>query len=310
MSYRIRLKPLSAARLRGLRTYTAAFHSVFSRADQRQRLETYLHGLLDGEDGKNAEAIAARLDGGSAGGGLAQALQHFVSVSPWDTRRFLQCYREQLAPHFRVEDGVLVVQDVVFPRKGRHGVGVQRQLARSLGRKVSCQVGVAVSQISSDGFVPLAMQIFLPASWLRDRQQDVERTVPPEQREHRTKVDIALGLLEQIRAEGWNSPIVAEEGYETNSAFQEELLARNWPLLPGSVENQSAGSTGPLPEAQAGYEWLKTHLGLGQFEGRSWHGWHHHVSLSLAAYGFLLLGQPRENLARPSIVELTELAQP
>ena len=36
------------------------------------------------------------------------------------------------------------------------------------------------------------------------------------------------------------------------------------------------------------YQELKQDLGLGQFEGRNWRGFHHHASLCIAAYGFLI----------------------
>jgi SRSO17 transposase len=36
------------------------------------------------------------------------------------------------------------------------------------------------------------------------------------------------------------------------------------------------------------YQELKQELGLGHFEGRSWRGFHHHASLCIAAYGFLI----------------------
>jgi len=37
------------------------------------------------------------------------------------------------------------------------------------------------------------------------------------------------------------------------------------------------------------YKELKDELGLDHFEGRSWRGWQHHVTLVLLAYGFLVL---------------------
>jgi SRSO17 transposase len=37
------------------------------------------------------------------------------------------------------------------------------------------------------------------------------------------------------------------------------------------------------------YRELKDELGLDHFEGRSWPGWHHHVTLASMAYAFLVL---------------------
>ena len=36
------------------------------------------------------------------------------------------------------------------------------------------------------------------------------------------------------------------------------------------------------------YQELKQELGLGHYEGRGWRGFHHHATLAIAAYGFLL----------------------
>ena len=36
------------------------------------------------------------------------------------------------------------------------------------------------------------------------------------------------------------------------------------------------------------YRELKDELGLDHFEGRSWTGWHHHITLATLAYAFLV----------------------
>jgi SRSO17 transposase len=36
------------------------------------------------------------------------------------------------------------------------------------------------------------------------------------------------------------------------------------------------------------YQELKQEIGLGHYEGRGWRGFHHHASLCIAAYGFLV----------------------
>jgi SRSO17 transposase len=41
------------------------------------------------------------------------------------------------------------------------------------------------------------------------------------------------------------------------------------------------------------YEELKQELGLGHFEGRNWRGFHHHATLCIAAYGFLIAERNR-----------------
>ena len=41
------------------------------------------------------------------------------------------------------------------------------------------------------------------------------------------------------------------------------------------------------------YEELKQELGLGHYEGRSWRGFHHHATLCIAAYGFLVAERSR-----------------
>ena len=46
------------------------------------------------------------------------------------------------------------------------------------------------------------------------------------------------------------------------------------------------------------YEELKQELGLGHYEGRSWRGFHHHTTLCIAAYGFLI---SERSLFSPSV---------
>jgi SRSO17 transposase len=40
---------------------------------------------------------------------------------------------------------------------------------------------------------------------------------------------------------------------------------------------------------EQGYQQLKDELGLDHYEGRSWQGWHHHITMTMLAFGFLAL---------------------
>ena len=41
------------------------------------------------------------------------------------------------------------------------------------------------------------------------------------------------------------------------------------------------------------YQELKQEIGIGHYEGRTWQGFHHHGTLSIAAYGFLISERER-----------------
>jgi len=61
------------------------------------------------------------------------------------------------------------------------------------------------------------------------------------------------------------------------------------------------------------YQDLKQDLGLGHYEGRGWRGFHHHASLSIAAYGFLTvqrLNHPDEQAGKKNSAFREEPALP
>lgn len=58
------------------------------------------------------------------------------------------------------------------------------------------------------------------------------------------------------------------------------------------------------------YQELKQELGLGQYEGRGWRGFHHHATLCIAAYGFLLIDQGGFSPSRDRRLQLAQPALP
>jgi SRSO17 transposase len=61
------------------------------------------------------------------------------------------------------------------------------------------------------------------------------------------------------------------------------------------------------------YRELKQEVGLGHYEGRNWRGFHHHASLCIAAYGFLMLERLtgiKKNAARLQAPALPEAFSP
>jgi len=53
---------------------------------------------------------------------------------------------------------------------------------------------------------------------------------------------------------------------------------------------------------------LKQEVGLGHYEGRGWRGFHHHATMCIAAYGFLISEREAIPPSRPSIATLFQAA--
>jgi SRSO17 transposase len=86
-----------------------------------------------------------------------------------------------------------------------------------------------------------------------------------------------------------------------DEAWDEEWLLIEWPdseaaptkywfsTLPADISFERLVELAKLRwRIERDYQDLKQEVGLDHFEGRSWRGFHHHASLSIAAYGFLI----------------------
>jgi SRSO17 transposase len=77
------------------------------------------------------------------------------------------------------------------------------------------------------------------------------------------------------------------EGHREPMKYWLCTLPEDVPLLPMMLEAKMRW------RIERDYQDLKQELGLGHFEGRSWRGFHHHASLGIAAFGFLMVQQLR-----------------
>ena len=99
-----------------------------------------------------------------------------------------------------------------------------------------------------------------------------------------------------------------------NRPRDEEWLLIEWPkgeaeptrywlsTLPAEISFKELVATVKMRwRIERDYRELKQELGLGHYEGRNWRGFHHHASLCIAAYGFLMLERfsgSKKNFAR------------
>jgi SRSO17 transposase len=98
----------------------------------------------------------------------------------------------------------------------------------------------------------------------------------------------------------------AHRDYEQAEPHAEEWLLIEWPhgaSQPTKFWLSTLPAQTPLQDLvkiakhrwiiERDYEELKQELGLGHYEGRGWRGFHHHATLCIAAYGFLIAERNR-----------------
>jgi SRSO17 transposase len=222
-----------------LAAYAAAFRDDFNRPRQAAWCGVYLRGLITDGDRKSAEPMAARvpLPQGLEVSDPDQALQQFLGQSTWDEQAVLGRYRAAMAAKFADPAGIFVIDDTTFPKQGSHSVGVQRQYCGALGKTANCQCAVSVHYVAPKGHYPLGMRLYLPESWLGDPKRLDKARVPEDQRRSRTKGQIALELLDRVRAEGLpGGLVVADSGYGVSGPFRDGLAERGLHYIVGVTD--------------------------------------------------------------------------
>src|SRR3954462_7669800 len=69
-------------------------------------------------------------------------MQSLLGRSHWDADALRDCVRADVIEVLGDRDGVLVVDETGFLKKGEHSVGVARQYSGTAGRIENCQIGV------------------------------------------------------------------------------------------------------------------------------------------------------------------------
>jgi SRSO17 transposase len=230
---------LTPEAIRRLEDYAAGFRDAFALDRPSRWAPVYLAGLIQEGERKSIEPLSRRvaLPPELAVKDPEQALQQFVNQSPWDDRAVLKRYRATMAKTFADLRGIFVIDDTSFPKQGKHSVGVQRQYCGALGKRANCQSAVSVHYVSPKGHYPLAMRLYLPESWLGDEARLDRAGVPEEARRPLTKGQIALELLDQVRAEGLPGQlVVADAGYGVSGPFRAGLAERGLHYIVGVTD--------------------------------------------------------------------------
>jgi SRSO17 transposase len=156
-------------------------------------------------------------------------------------------------------------------------------------------------------------------AWAPDRQPEPGRVAPKKGRRDDSDIVSLKEIALALPAKAWRG-IEWREGtcdalasrfarvriqvahrHATSTDRVEEWLLIEWPkdekeptkywlsTLPEDIAFDKFVDTAKLRwRIERDYQELKQEIGLGHYEGRGWRGFHHHATLSIAAYGFLI----------------------
>ncbi|SEG85532.1 transposase, IS4 family [Actinacidiphila yanglinensis] len=91
-------------------------------------------------------------------------------------------------------DGVLIVDDTGFLKKGTVSAGVQRQYSGAAGRTENCQIGVFAAYTSAKGRALVDRELYLPRSWTEDPDRCRAARIP-EGTSFATKPELARAMV-------------------------------------------------------------------------------------------------------------------
>ena len=161
----------------------------FRRPEPRRRALAYLRGLLSLVERKNGWQLAEQ-----AGDATPDGVQRLLYNYRWDADQVRDDLRDYVVEHLGDANGVLVVDETGFLKKGDKSAGVQRQYSGTAGRIENCQVGVFLAYASSKGRTLLDRELYLPQVWADDDERRREAGVPVEAI-FRTKPQLAQLML-------------------------------------------------------------------------------------------------------------------
>ena len=211
-----------------LAAFLEPFGRLVRRSESRQSLERYTTGLLSDLGRKTASDIGRAVAATSS-----QRLQEFLTRTAWDPKEMDRLRVRHMLEHASVGEGVVILDDTGFAKKGRHSVGVARQYSGTLGRIDNCQVLVTSHYVDRVFDWPISGRLYLPKEWLTDRERRTKAQVP-RQIALQTKGQIALELVDEgLQAGIPIRAVAADAGYGDQPVLLDGLEKRGLPYVVG-----------------------------------------------------------------------------
>ncbi|MBT2467730.1 IS701 family transposase [Streptomyces sp. ISL-66] len=193
----------------------------FRRVEPRATARAFVLGLLSGAERKNCWQLAEE-----AGHSRPGAMQRLLRNARWDAEEIRDDVRAYVLESLG-GDGVLIVDETGFLKKGLHSAGVQRQYTGTAGRIENAQVGVFLAYATARGRALIDRRLYLPErTWCQDGERRAGSGVPGHV-EFATKPRLALRMIEAALDAGCTSSwVTGDEVYGQDPHLRSGLEAR------------------------------------------------------------------------------------
>jgi SRSO17 transposase len=168
----------------------------FLRSEPRRQALAYLQGLLSPVERKNSWQLAEQ-----AGDPGPHRFQHLLGRAVWEADEVRDDLQAYVREHLADPEGVLIVDETGFLKKGDHSVGVQRQYSGTAGRIENCQIGVFLAYAAARGHTFLDRTLYVPEEWAQDQPRRRAAGVPDGIR-FATKPVLARQMIERALQNG------------------------------------------------------------------------------------------------------------
>jgi SRSO17 transposase len=223
----------------GLQRLVARIGSHFARIEARERALAYLKGLLSPVERKNAWQLAE-----GVGDDTPYGFQHLLGRADWDANAVRDDLRAYVVEHLGEPDGILVVDETGFLKKGSKSVGVAKQYCGTAGKVETCQIGVFLAYASPRGRTFLDRELYLPREWTSDTERRQEAGVP-EDVALTTKPQLAKRMLERALDAGVPAAwVTGDTVYGGDRWLRMWLEGRNQPFVLAVKSNEPLWSDG------------------------------------------------------------------
>src|SRR5499426_3046770 len=193
--------------------------------DTSEHAYDYLRAQLTMDTERNFANMDRTLNGGDG-----QALQHFMSNSPWSGQGvFSQIQAELKAIPALAHGSTLILDESADEKAGTHNAGASRQYNGRLGKVDVCRVDTCLTYANGGLWAMVDGELFLPEEWFGAAfaQRRQELGIPAERR-FETQIQLGLQLIKRVKSHGLPFALVACDAlYGRDSQLRADLAAEN-----------------------------------------------------------------------------------